>query len=99
MADNNGHQCPYYELDENAKKRADEMERLLRGSMDEEEWQFLERHSKIVEKYDPCTGCYLCKFFCTDGTKPGFPGETVYDCSCPGYEHIIHIDFDLSAVI
>ncbi len=45
----------------------------------------------------PCSECGPCCRFLCSGT--GFPGEQVTYCSAPGNEHIIDVDFDVSAVI
>lgn len=45
----------------------------------------------------PCAECGPCCRFLRSGS--GFPGEDVTYCSAPGNEHIIDVDFDVSAVI
>lgn len=50
-----------------------------------------------AETNSPCPECGPCCRFLSVGD--GFPGENVTYRSAPGNEHIISVDFDLSAVI
>lgn len=96
MSDN---RCPYFDLDVEAQKEAEEIVAAYREMVGEKQW---EAEMRMAEEMaagapdDPRDPCYGCRHF---KSGPGFPGETVYSCRHPDHEHIIYIDFDPSAVI
>ena len=81
--------CKFYEVDAGWLAECEAMEAMFpdAGYGDDGE----------AETSSPCSECGPCCRFLASGD--GFPGENVTYCSAPGNEHIISVDFDLSAVI
>lgn len=79
--------CKFYEVDAEWLAECEAMEAMFPDSGDGGE----------AEAGLPCSECGPCCRFLRSGD--GFPGECVTYCSAPGNEHIIDVDFDVSAVI
>ena len=91
--------CKYYEADLAAQKEAEEMEAAYYGSMSDAEREAWAAWEAMCPGDEPDTFAN-CGPFCKHMVSGrGYPGEYVYNCSAPGNEHIIHVDFNESEIL
>ena len=85
--------CKFFELDVKAKEEYESEREARKSGMTPDQWKAeLELESFMI---NPNKRCMFCKHF---KETDGFPGEHLTNCSAPGNEHIINVDFNESEI-
>ena len=85
--------CPYYEVDIQAQKEAEQMEPPFFSDPPDADPD----PASLPEEENALAKCgTFCKYL---SAGRGFPGEYVYHCNVPGNRHIIHVDFNEAEII